>query len=442
MNPQEAQIQIEVLESALREEQKSRKDLETNLQQQKIELSSARREAQAAKSDVWALDEVQQALEAVSRSGSEFVIQMDHRIRTTLNGLLGMVELLVNGNLVEDEREFAQGASKSGQELLVIMNDVLDYCRMDAGHIETNPSEFNTGTFLQEIESKWAEQAQWKGIGFATEKAEGIPETLLVDSEHLRRALDHLIANALRFTTDGSVRVGTETKGSGEHCQVIFFVQDTGAGIAPENVDRVCEAFECGDSSSGSGTSLGLGLTVVQRLVEMMGGSFHLTSTVDRGTRAEISFSYNSISATGDAPTQVTADGLPVRARILVVEDNEVNQKVALGFLKMIGCDTDVAWNGLEAIERLTNSEYDLVLMDCMMPELDGYEGTRRIRDGAAGEARTKTPIIALTADDSPGARQNCLRAGMDDYMTKPVRIDTLRGMLRIWLPAGLRPGS
>lgn len=442
MNPQEAQIQIDVLESALRDEQQSRKDLESDLQQQRVQLSAARQEAQYAMSNVWALDEVQQALDAVSRSGSEFVIQMDHRIRATLNGLLGMVELLANGNMVDDEKEFAEGASKSGNELLGIMNNVLDYCRMDAGHIETNPAVFSTGDFFQEIESKWASQAQAKELAFTTSRAEGIPETLLLDSVHLRRAMDHLIDNALRFTAQGSVRTGSEVKGSGEHCQVVFFVQDTGAGIAPENVDRVCEAFECGDSTAGASTSLGLGLTIVQRLAEMMGGSFQLTSAVEEGTRAEIRFNYNSVSATGDAPTKVNADGRPVRARILVVEDNEVNQKVALGFLKMIGCDTEVAWNGLQAIEQLTSSDYDLVLMDCMMPELDGYEATRRIRDGAAGEARTKTPIIALTADDSPDARQNCLRAGMDDYMTKPVRIDTLRDMLRIWLPAGLLPST
>ena len=440
MNPQESLLQIEVLESALREEQKCRKDLEVELQQQQIQLAAARLEALAAKSDVWALDEVQQALEAVSRSGSEFVIQMDHRTRTTLNGLLGMVELLLNSNLVDDDREFAEGASKSGHELLEIMNNVLDYCRMDAGHIEMNPVAFRTDGFLREFETEWADLAQGHGLAFETRWAKGIPENLFADEEHLRRALGRLIENSLRFTPEGGVKVGVDIEGSGEHCQVIFYVEDTGVGIPPEDVDRVCEAFECGDSSSESG--LGLGLTVVQRLVEMMGGSFVLTSTVGRGTRAEIRFSYNSISTMGDAPNQVTADGLPVRARVLIVEDNEVNQKVALGFLKMIGCDTDVAWNGLQAIEQLSNSEFDLVLMDCMMPELDGYEATRRIRDGAAGEVRTKTPIIALTADDSPGARQNCLRSGMDDYMTKPVRVDKLREMLGIWLPVGMRPNS
>ena len=138
----------------------------------------------------------------------------------------------------------------------------------------------------------------------------------------------------------------------------------------------------------------------------------------------------------------MTESTQPRPARILVVEDNIVNQRVAVGFLKMISCEFETANNGLEAILRLSEEDFDLILMDCMMPEVDGYEATRRIRGGDSGESMMRIPIVALTADDSPDARQNCLRAGMDDYMTKPVRIERLRAMLRIWLPPGLRPAA
>ena len=381
---------------------------------------------------------MQQALEAVGRSGSEFVIQMDHKIRTVLNGLLGMVESLLNGDLVEDKLELATGASKSAHELLDIMNDVLDYCRLDAGHFELDIEEFTTADILKALEAESKEVALSKGLTLSSEIGQGVPAKLLGDPAHLRRALSPLIENALRYTSEGGIGIGVEVEGAGEHAQIAFYVQDTGMGIATEDVDRVCEAFECGDTSHQPG--LGLGLTVVRRLVELMDGSFRLTSVVAQGSRATIRFPYNLFSAEGDAPGGHPSNGVSPRAKVLVVEDNAVNQKVALGFLRMIGCDTEVAWNGLQAIEQLSSADYDLVLMDCMMPELDGYEATRRIRDGAAGEVRAKTPIIALTADDSPGARQNCLRSGMDDYMTKPVRVDKLRTMLRIWLPAEVRP--
>ena len=225
--------------------------------------------------------------------------------------------------------------------------------------------------------------------------------------------------------------------GKGEDALVQLEVTDTGAGIPAENLTRVCQAFESSDGAGG----LGLGLALVRRLVECMGGTFQLESEVGKGTTARIGFPMDQAIS----PEAQVAAGAEVAdnegvARVLVAEDNEVNQRVAVGFLKMIGCEVEVADNGLEAISRLEQADFDLVLMDCMMPELDGYETTKSIRGGQAGEAYSSIPIIALTADDSPGARQNCLRAGMDDYMTKPVQIDLLRSALRTWLPPSLRP--
>jgi len=415
--------------------------LEAELQDLRARDAQAQAEIQAFKSDIWSIEEVQQALEAVSRTGSEFVIHMDYRLRTTLSGLLGMVELLMNCDLSADEHEFAQGAQKSGQELLRILNDILDYCRMDAGHLEVKREPVESVAFLEATCSHLEGFARQRGASLVTSISETVPSQVFLDPGHLGRALRHLIENALRYAGGGAVRVQADSEGHGAEAMLVLSVTDEGAGIAPEDLARVVEPFQ--RMSDGEDDGVGLGLTIVRRLAEIMGGSFELTSVVDEGSAATLRFPYMAMSDEASEPeVEEIVAAPPATARVLVVEDNDVNQKVALGFLKMIGCESATAKNGLEGIEALANGAFDLVLMDCMMPELDGYEATSRIRSGAAGEGQAKVPIIALTADDSAGARQNCLRAGMDDYMTKPVRIDRLRAMLRIWLPPSLRPSA
>lgn len=440
MNSQEALVQIEALEAALLEEQAGREALELELQDLRARNAKAQAEIQAFKNDIWSIEEVQQALDAVSRTGSEFVIHMDHRLRTTLSGLLGMIELLMNCELTDDEHEFVVGAQNSGQELLRILNDILDYCRMDAGHIEVCQETVDGATFLDELVGPMEGLAEGFGTKIETSVGEELPRQLWLDREHLGRALGHLVGNALRHSSGSTVRVEAGTQGRGSDATIVVSVIDEGPGIAPEDLTRVVEAFERLNEDDHEG--VGLGLTIVRRLAELMGGRFELSSIVGEGTTASLIFPYAAVTEEISEPEVDDDQAAHDVARVLVVEDNDVNQKVALGFLKMIGCESEVAMNGLEAIEALSRGEIDLVLMDCMMPEVDGYEATRRIRGGAAGEEQAKIPIIALTADDSTGARQNCLRAGMDDYMAKPVRIDRLRAMLRIWLPPNLRPSA
>jgi signal transduction histidine kinase/CheY-like chemotaxis protein len=439
MNSQEALIQIEALEEALAEEQIRREALELELQDLHARNAEAQAEIQAFKSDIWAIDEVQQALEAVSRTGSEFVIHMDHRLRTTLNGILGMVELLLNCDLSEEEHEYAEGASSSGRDLLNMLNDILDYCRMDAGHIEVREDVVETEDFIKGLCAPFESTGAQSGTKLEVALAPSVPKMLHVDSEHLRRALTHLVENALRYAPGGTVRIETDVQGKGDEAEMLIAVRDTGSGIAPDDLARVCEAFERISNDDHEG--VGLGLTIVRRLAELLGGRFELTSELGEGSVATLHLPLAAV--TGEAALSAPeSDSVAdtARARVLIVEDNDVNQKVAMGFLKMVGCEAETAENGLEGIERLAGAHFDLVLMDCMMPEVDGYEATRRIRSGAAGESQASVPIIALTADDSAGARQNCLRSGMDDYMAKPVRIDRLRSMLRIWLPPNLRP--
>ncbi len=440
MSSQEEPVRVEALEAALRDQLLRTEALEAELARAQAQVLEAQTEVRRFRQDIWSLEEVQQALEAVSRSGSEFVIHMDHRIRTSLNGLLGMVELLLNGDLSPEQLEFAQAASNSGGELLALMNDILDYCRMDAGQVEISPESFEASDFLAELVANTSQRAASRGLEVVQVVGDGVPRFLRADKVHLLRAASHLLENSLRFTERGGIQVGFELDPLAAGPELVFFVADTGVGIAREDLARVCEAFERGDGACEAG--LGLGLTLVRRLVELMGGRFALTSEVGVGSRATLSFDLSDITMSEQLLTNGHAPQVPTNARVLVVEDNEVNQRVAVGFLRMIGCETDVAENGLQAIERLADSPFDLILMDCMMPELDGYGTTRRIRDGQAGEDLRAIPIVALTADDSVGARQNCLRAGMDDYMTKPVRLDKLRDALRCWLPPALRPAQ
>jgi len=450
MKEQEALTQIESLEISLREEQQARVVLEAELKESRERHAQLEAELEAFRTDIWSVEEVQQALEAVNRSGSEFVIHVDHRIRTALNGLLGMVELLQSTELSSEGLDFALGASSAGHECLEVLNDVLEYCRLDAGHVVVSEELVEVHSLMEDCAGLAREALLGGPVAVELRCGERVPARIQGDGRHLRTVLGHLIENAAQNTTEGQLVLAVDVVGQGPTATIQLSVSDTGCGIAEEDLARVCEAFERANGPEEEG--LGLGLTVVRRLVEMMGGAFGLESRLGEGSTAILSFPLEAPVGEGascplsEAPGGVSDQGDPraaaprTVARVLVVEDNEVNQKVAQGFLKMLGCEAVVAGNGQQALKHLAQGDFDLLLMDCMMPELDGYETTKCIRDGEAGEAYSSAPIIALTADDSPGARQNCLRAGMDDYMTKPVRIERLRSMLRIWLPPALRP--
>lgn len=398
----------------------------------------AEAELESFKEDLWSIPEVHQALDALSRKGSEFVIQMDHRLRTSLTGMLGMVELLKHCDLGEAELLYANCALESGNDLMQMFNDILDYCRMDAGHVQLNAARLEREVLYNALTLPFEDHAREAGIRFEKRLGERVPAELIVDVELLSKALGHLLSNTARFAPGSKIELICEVQGIRENAELCLIVGDTGPGIAPEDLERVCEAFETANERSNGG--LGLGLTLVRRLAQLMGGTLTLASELGRGTTATLRFPLAEITDAKCFQELLAQPIETVRPRILVVEDNLVNQRVATGFLRMVDCEADTASNGFEAIERLSEQTYDLVLMDCMMPECGGFEATQRIREGKAGEANAGIPIVALTADGSSDARQSCLHAGMDDYMTKPVRFDLLRSMLRIWLPPELRP--
>ncbi|MDF1798752.1 MAG: ATP-binding protein [Planctomycetota bacterium] len=415
MNEQESPTQSLSLAAELQEERQARQILQAELE--------------AFRADIWSVEEVQHALEAVNRSGSEFVIQVDQRIRTALGGLLGCLEQLQDTELSPEGQELADGASSAGQECLEVLNEVLEYCRLDAGHLVVRDEPVEAQALMDDCAGLAREALAGTPVVVEVRLGAGAPAQLRGDGRHLRKVLGHLIQNAAQHTVEGKLALGLDVVGQGQARTIQLSVADTGCGIAEEDLARVCEPFE-----KAGGAGLGLGLTFVRRLVQLQGGAFGLESRRGEGSTAILSFPLEAAAeGQGDA-------GARSIARVLVVEGDEAKQQEALGLLEQLGCQAEAVADGPAALESLQRGDYDLLLVDCMAPELDAHGVTGCIREGGAGEAYVSLPTIALIAENSSELRQDCLRAGMDDYLTLPLGLERLRSLLRIWLPPTLRP--
>jgi PAS domain S-box-containing protein len=436
--------------------------------------------------------QAKESADAASRAKSKFLANMSHEIRTPMNGVLGMNELLLGTPLDATQRRFAESAQRSGQALLRIINDILDFSKIEAGRLELENVEFDLRGIVGDVLEMFGATARGKGLALQSQLAPALPRTFRGDPLRLRQILTNLVGNAVKFTDQGAITIEVEladappvpgesgaaaslrtaVAGTGESPPrdlLRFRVRDTGIGMDAAAQARLFTAFSQADGSTTrrfGGT--GLGLAICRQLAELMGGRIGVDSRVGEGSCFWFTVLLERVAAAGAvadaapaaahgdtqpaaqaqraagaaargasaahaAASPACADG-PIAARVLLAEDNPVNQEVAVAMLEQLGCSVVRAANGRAAVTHALAERFDLVLMDCQMPEMDGFDATRMLR--ASGGLGAQVPIVALTANALAGDRDRCLDAGMDDYLSKPFSFEQLGAALRRWVPA------
>jgi PAS domain S-box-containing protein len=390
-------------------------------------------------SDV-ALRRAKEAAEESARAKGIFLATMSHELRTPMNGVLGCTQLLKDTSLTDQQRELIETMHRSAEALLTLVNDILDFSKIEAGKMTLEVANVNLRGLIRDVTTLTEGLAAHKGLTVAVEIDAAVPEEFRGDPIRLRQILFNLVGNAIKFTKQGGVtiRVAMKPKSS-ENADTVLLqwsVCDTGIGLTPEQQAQLFKAYAQAEASTArrfGGT--GLGLMICRQLVELMGGAISVESQFGEGS----TFSYTTnllpaihreTGAVSLGTVQSVSGELRVPKRVLVADDNEINQVVACKFLQKLGCQVEVARTGREAVEAISRTTYDIVLMDCEMPEMDGYEATREIRRREEG-AENHLPIMALTGHASDEDAQKCREAGMDKVVTKPLTLPVLRAGLQ-----------
>lgn len=411
---------------------------------------TARKQAQAAalRSNQLLMEATKEA-QAASQAKSRFLATMSHEIRTPMNGILGMAQLLQMHDMPEASRaDYVNTILTSGQSLLALLNDILDLSKIESGKFQLDNTEFSPVQLIQDAQALFSGSAKAKNLAF-----EGLwhgpgSQRYRTDTYRLGQMLANLLGNAIKFTPQGQICLeGTEIERLGDVAVLEFSVSDTGIGIAPDKLKLLFLPFSQTDNSTtrefgGSG----LGLSIVSSLAKMLGGSAGVDSTPGQGSRFWFRIQAELCTGPNLAPqTPLTTTASPeasrLSGRVLVAEDNRVNALVIRALLGKLGLDVTVVGDGQQALDAITQGAApDVVLMDLQMPEMDGLTATRHIREWETEHAQPRLPIIALTADAFQEDRQNCLTAGMDDFLSKPIALDALVKALAPWLDKGPEP--
>lgn len=370
-------------------------------------------------------------------SKNHFLANVSHEIRTPLNGVVGMNRLLLESELSEEQREWAEAVQMSAEALLDLVNDLLDISKIESGKLAIDEHPFDLPATMSQCAHVVSPRASQQELHLELSYPEDAPRRFIGDQMRIRQILLNFLSNAVKFTPPaGTVRLFASVRRLAEDpetCRVRLSVSDTGIGIAPEARERIFEKFSQADSSitrQFGGT--GLGLSICRELSALIGGAVGLESQEGRGSTFWLDLGLKIESTPpaalpfGDAAARGNS-----RRRILLVEDNKVNQRLLTRMLETRHCEVTIAENGCEAVERACSGSYDLIFMDCQMPVLDGYRASAKIRSLENG---SRTPIIALTANNSTEDRETCFAAGMDDFLSKPILRDELDQMLQRWL--------